>query len=64
MTVGDVLGYKPGDPPIHYKERLVNPTIDELHKYCTEKLDAQKNEEEEKKAISPVFWPERPPEEK
>ena len=64
MKVGDVLGYKPGDPPIHYKERLVNPTFRELHKYCTAKLDAQKDRDEGQKSTSPVFGPERPPEEK
>ena len=64
MTVGELMGHKPGDPPIHYKERLVNPTIGELHKYCTDKLSAEKDVDGEENPTPPVFGPERPPKEK
>lgn len=63
-TVGEVLGHRPSGLPIQCKEGVLNPTIGELDKHCSAKIDAQKALEEEDKPTSPIFGPERPLEEK
>ena len=49
MTVGEVLAAKPGDPPVQFKERMVQPTPKELHDHCVALMYGGKGGEQQNK---------------
>jgi len=59
-TVGEVLAAKRGGPPARYDDRMVQPTVAELHTHLMSLFNKEKEGGGSDGIKKPVFGPERP----